>query len=372
MKGVWLKQELLGRASWTLVLITALSACALAASGCSPGYVMRAAYEQSKILIARRDIQSVIEDSESSQEERDKLQVVVDARLFAISIGLKPGKSFTQYAKLDKDTLAWVLLAARKDAFSLHTWWFPIVGRVPYKGYFDKEDADAAAKDLELQGYESWVRGTDAFSTLGWFNDPVLSTTLRGAPARIANTVVHESVHSTVWIKNNVSFNESLANFVGSEGAVQFYRRVLESCQSEQQCQGAKERLETAEADRDYQYQFGALIDNLYAALSELYTNSDLSSEQKMTKRSEVFAALVDPFRAKSPRLRALQTINNAEIMQMKLYLSELMLFKRLYDSVGGSWTAFMEEARRVAEQIEEDDTQEAFILLKKKLEGGL
>jgi predicted aminopeptidase len=333
---------------------------------------MRAAYEQSKILIARRDIQSVIQDSESSQEERDKLQVVVDARAYAISIGLKPGNSFTQYAKLDKDTLAWVLLAARKDAFSLHTWWFPIVGRVPYKGYFDKEDADEAAKELEQEGYESWVRGTDAFSTLGWFNDPVLSTTLRGVSARIANTVIHESVHSTVWIKNNVSFNESLANFVGSEGAVQFFRHVVESCKSEQQCQDARKELATAEADRDYQYEFGGLIDNLYAALSELYTSSTFTSEQKIAKRAEVFAAFVDPFREKSPRLRALQTINNAEIMQMKLYLSELMLFKRLYDKVGGSWSVFMDEARAIATQIDDDDTQEAFALLKNKLDGGV
>src|SRR5690606_33281988 len=108
-----------------------------------------------------------------------------------------------------------------------------IVGSVPYKGFFEKEDAEHAAQKLELAGFETWVRGTDAFSTLGWFDDPVLSTTLSNSIPSIVDTVIHESVHSTVWIKGRVDFNESLANFIGGQGAYQFFKEKYELCQSE-------------------------------------------------------------------------------------------------------------------------------------------
>jgi len=335
-------------------------------AGCSPGYVVRAAYEQSKILLARRPIADVLEDPASTVEERIKLKLVLDARDYAVDMGLDPGASFTKYTKLDTDTLAWVLVAARRDSFNLHTWWFPIVGRVPYKGFFDKEDAVEVGKELEAEGFEPWIRGTDAFSTLGWFNDPVLSTTLASSPSRIVNTVIHESVHSTVWIKNNVSFNESLANFVGTEGAVSFFKARAGKCSAG--CESEKGLLPAAEQDRYYQYEFSVLIDTLYAALDDLYKRSDLSPEQKVEERGRVFAGAVEPFRIRYPGLRALASVNNAEIIQLKLYLSNLDLFRRLFHAKGDSWDAFMDEIRSIRDAVDEDDSADPFVLLRSKL----
>jgi predicted aminopeptidase len=338
-------------------------------SGCSPFYVVRAAYEQSKILIARRPIADVLEDPASSAEERQKLQLVLEARDYAVLMGLDPGESFTKYSKLDTDTLAWVLVAARRDSFNLHTWWFPIVGRVPYKGFFDQEDAVEVGSELEKEGFEPWIRGTEAFSTLGWFNDPVLSTTLSNSPSRIVNTVIHESVHSTVWIKNNVPFNESLANFVGTEGAVSFFKERAERCQDSGACESEQVYLPTAEKERFYQYEMSVLVDSLYAALDNLYQRTDLTSEQKIEERGKVFAAHVEPFRLRYPGLRAFTSVNNAEIIQIKLYLSNLDLFRRLFQVKGQSWDAFMGEIRVIRDMVEDETSSDPFGLLRQTLQ---
>src|SRR5690606_16686498 len=142
-------------------------------------YFAQAAIQESKILLRREPIAEVLEQPEISAQEQRKLKIVLAARDYAEAIGLKPGDSFTQYTRLEQDTLAWVVMGSRKDAFELYTWWFPFVGSVPYKGYFSQAGAEREARRLERLGYETWVRGTDAISTLGWFNDPLLSTTLQ-------------------------------------------------------------------------------------------------------------------------------------------------------------------------------------------------
>jgi predicted aminopeptidase len=343
------------------------------ATGCSPGYVMRAAYEQSKILLARQEISDALDDASVSDELKEKLRIVLASRGFAESIGLAPGDSFTKFADIGKDTLAWVVVASRKDSFQLHTWWFPIVGRVPYKGYFDLDDARAVGKELEAEGYEAFIRGTDAFSTLGWFNDPVLSTTLQGPKYRIANTVIHESVHSTVWIKGNVPFNESFANFVGNEGAVQFFNSLITKCLGTNDCgeglvAAYRSELSSSEKDRAFQFELAQLIDLLYSDLDQLYKRVDLTFDEKMTQREEVFAKHVGAFKQRYPELKALQKLNNAEIIQLKLYLSQLDLFNKLFDRVKREWGAFMDAIKEIASSIEREEAVDPFNELKSKL----
>ena len=109
--------------------------------GCSPTYVLRAAFEQSKILLAREPIEEVLESSEISEETRLKLKIARDARVFANQMDLKVGGAFSDYVDVQREVLTWVVVGAKKDSFQLHSWWFPIVGSVPYKGFFDKDDA---------------------------------------------------------------------------------------------------------------------------------------------------------------------------------------------------------------------------------------
>lgn len=338
-----------------LAYIAALLSC----SSCSPLYVIEAAYHESGILLRRQSIDKVLSSTDASDVEREKLAIVRDARTFGIGIGLKPGESFTKYSRISRETLAWVLMGSRPDAFELYTWWFPIVGSVPYKGYFSKEDAECAGKTLAFEGYETYVRGTDAFSTLGWFNDPVLSTTLRHNNIRIANTVLHESLHGTVWIPGQVPFNESLANFVGAEAAIEFFKsRCAVSCSAEQ-----NKAVLDAQADKARELELAQVINELYDALNALY-KSDKTKEEKLSQRVEIFERALTPVRAKYPKMGILKTLNNAEIMQLKIYLTQLEKFDLLFKKHNGDWKAFIADMHQIREAVSADAKLDAFNLL--------
>jgi predicted aminopeptidase len=341
-----------------------LAVLAVLMSGCSPGYVVRAAYEQSKILLARRPIQEVIQDPTTSREDSEKLTLVLDARSFASEIGLNPGGSFTQYSDVGKDTLAWVVMASRKDSFALHTWWFPIVGTVPYKGFFGKEDAHSQARQLEAEGYESSVRGTDAFSTLGWFNDPLLSTTLKGSPIRIVNTVIHESVHSTVWIPDHVAFNESLANFVGSRAAVDFFRARLDRVGDRPTDAPLQSAVHLAEREHQISMDFADYMSQAYHKLSELYQRQDLTSEQKIDERQRVFVEVMAPFRSRYPRSATVGALNNAELLQSTIYMTRLRMFEKLFLQVNQQWPGFFKHIVELKQQRDSGVGADPFALL--------
>ena len=337
----------------------------IASAGCSPGYVLRAAYEQSKILVARRDIEKVIEDPATPNDQRMKLRVVVDARTYAQEMGLNPGESFTSFAEVSRDPLAWVVVASRRDAFAMYTWWFPVVGTVPYKGFFDKADGEAQVKELEQQGYEASMRGTEAFSTLGWFNDPVVSTTLKNSPVRIANTVIHESVHTTVWIPGGVPFNESLANFIGSEGAVSFFASRLDACKAAgRACEVEANELSVAKKDYAFQFELAEVVNSLYESLDTLYKDTSLSSAEKIRRRVEVFNGVMGPFRQRFPTLSILKEVNNADIIQLKLYLTKMWLFRELFVRKERQWAPFMDTIREIQKRIEADPSKDPFVVL--------
>lgn len=345
------------------VLMTILSLFGL--QGCSPGYVIRAAYEQGKILYARQEISDVLNDEESSEELKGKLHAVLDAREYAISIGLDPGKSYTKYARVEREPLSWVVMGARRDSFLLANWWFPFVGNVPYKGFFDKEDADEQEAELVEAGYETWVRPTDAFSTLGWFNDPILSTTLKYPEHRVVNTVIHESVHSTVWVPGQVPFNESLANFLGTEGAIAFYERKVSRCDPSF-CEKLHASLEAAKISKNLSLELSGMINNLYSELDTLYSSSR-TSEEKINEREVVFNRTMEPIRARFPNMQALKAINNAEIMQLRVYMTELKLFEDLFVLVGKDYRRMIEEIKKIAADVSAGKVTDPFMELRAK-----
>ena len=330
-----------------------LLACVLFIQGCAPGFVLRAAYEQSKILLGREKISKIIANPKETEETKEKLKLVLNARDFAISLGLTPKGSFLSYSRVDKEALVWVVAGCKPTKFQLYTWWFPIVGSVPYKGYFDKTDAEKEEQRLQSKGYETFVRGADALSTLGWFDDPVLTTLIRHEDDWIVNTVIHESVHSTVWIKNNVPFNESLANFVGFQGATEFYKKT-----------GNKEKERIALKRLSIEKNLGSFIEKLYSELNELYESSAPESI-KAELRHKIFKKSVGANKKILSKLKILTTLNNAEIMQLKFYLTAFGDFKKLYEISGQSWSSFFESIKAISNEIENDSSLDPFELLK-------
>lgn len=314
----------------------ALVLAAVSAGACSPGYVLRGAWEEGKILARRRPIVEVIADRRTTPETRRKLELVLTARDFAHdSLGLRTGDSYTLYSEKKSDTLATVLSAAYKDRFRARTWWFPIVGSVPYKGFFEEEDARREAAKLEAEGFDTYMRPTSAFSTLGWFNDPVLSTLLRYDDVSLANTVIHELFHNTFFAPGKVAFNESLANFVGARGAIDlFCRRDGPDAAT---CRRARD-------DWDDDLVFGFFMGELVHDLESLYARTDLTREQKLALRDDVFARAQRRFGGEvRPRLKVntfasftREPLNNATLISRRLYYDRLDLFERVYESRGG------------------------------------
>ena len=251
----------------------------LTPTGC---YLSRAGWEEAKILAGRRRIVRLVDDPTTDPPTRARLQLVLQARGFAAdSIKLRTGESFTTYSHLERDTLVLVVSGAYRDRLEPYTWWFPIVGRVPYKGFFDFDAAKDLARDLERRGYDTYVRPSAAFSTLGWFNDPLLSTTLRLDSINLANTVIHEVTHNTFYKAGQAVFNESFANFVGARGAAWFFRT-----------RGDSAAAAFADADWEDDKRMGAFWASLYRSLDSAYKEhpGDSARATRLAARDSVYA----------------------------------------------------------------------------------
>lgn len=322
---------------------------------CSPGYVLRAGYEEAKLLSRRRPIAEARADAATTQEDRRKLGLVLHARTFAREgLGLEVGDSYTTYARVDSDTLLLVVSAAEKVRFQQYTWWFPIVGRVPYKGYFRFRDALEEAARLEEAGLDTYVRPTAAFSTLGWFNDPLLSTVLRSPDVFLVSTVIHEVTHNTLYLPSQAAFNESFANFVGDVGAAELLCGI--------EGDDGRRCLQARAAWRD-NLLFGRFLGDLVASLEAVYDRADITDAEKLVAREEVFAKARRAFREDlQPELRALtfagfleSELNNAALIGRRLYYDRLDLFEDLRVSLGGDLAATIERVVAAAE-AEPDD----------------
>lgn len=307
----------------------AAALAALATTACSPTYVLRAGWEEARILSSRRPIRAVVHDTTVSRETRDKLRLVLDARDFAErDLGLRAGRSYETYARITRDTLALNVLAAPEFGLYWHTWWFPIVGRVPYKGYFDFDEALAEAAGLEARGYDVSVRPVSAFSTLGWFPDPIMSTTLRLDSLSLVETVIHEITHSTFFPSGQADFNESFANFVGHRGAIAFFCDALRDATS---CERSRARW------RDTRV-FGEFFASIRDPLRALYA-SDAGEGEKRRRKREIFEDAARRFETDvKPRLEAGRygslrpdDLNNAWVLARLLYYTRLEDFERVY-----------------------------------------
>ena len=313
-----------------IVALLSIAATALIFATCSPIYVIRAGIEEAKILSRRRPIPDVIADPATSAATRAKLELVIQARTYADQqLGLDAGESYTTYSWVDSDTLLMVVSAARKDRFQAYTWWFPIVGRVPYKGYFNFDHAYEEARELEARGYDTNVRPSAAFSTLGWFNDPLLNTLLRYGDVALAGTVIHEITHNSIYLSGQAGFNESFANFVGDRGAVDFF------CTRDPQ----DARCRSAEAGWQDNIVFGTALSDLVGRLQRVYKDSSLTVAQKVRDRDTVFANWASSYqRDVVPQYRTLaftnfatQPLNNARLIGTRLYYERLDLFEQVF-----------------------------------------
>jgi predicted aminopeptidase len=293
-------------------------------------YLSRGAWEEAKILSRREPISELVRDPRTPSDVKAKLKVVLAAREYAKdSLKLRVKDSFTTYSRLDHDTLVLLVSAAYRDTLKPYTWWFPIVGRVPYKGYFDFAAARREAQSLAADGFDVYVRPSDAFSTLGFFNDPLLNTTLKGDSISLANTVIHELTHNTFYAAGQAPFNESFAMFVGARGAAAFFRS-----------RGQPAAAARVDAEWDDDKVLARFWARLIRSLDSAYAAHPESKEARIAARDTVYmrarAALIDEvapiLKTINPRFAQRVPLDNASLLARRVYASDLDVFDRVYE----------------------------------------
>lgn len=296
-------------------------------------YLLRAAWEEARILARRRPIAEVIADPSTDARTRARLEIVLAAKRYASdSLGLTVDGSFSTFVRLRSDTLVLVLSAARRDLLIPRTWWFPVVGRVPYKGFFDTDAARAERRHFADEGWDVHLRPASAFSTLGYFDDPLLSTTLRQDSVDLANTVIHELTHSTYYAKGKATFNESFASFVGARGAAAFFRS-----------RGDSVAAALADARWEDEKTLGAFWRSLYATLDSAFAQHPDDREARLAARAAIYrdarVRLVNDLgprlRAVSPRYPQRVPLDNAALLARRVYGTDLALFDSVYEASG-------------------------------------
>jgi predicted aminopeptidase len=251
-------------------------------------------------------------------------------RFAAEDLGFKVGGSYSSITEVARPPIVHVVTAAPHTSLEPYTWWFPIIGRVAYKGYFDAAAARSEAQRLEAQGYDTYIRTAVAFSTLGWFSDPLLPHLLNYDQETLANIITHELFHSTFYLPGQSALNESLANFAGHRGAIAFFAK-----------EQGNEAPATLHAVATWESEL-AVADFLAAAaerLNALY-GSPVSEAEKLQQREGLFTRLQEEFRRLPGPVRpnadfASVKLNNAVVLQYLVYLKELALFERVYQQNG-------------------------------------
>ena len=194
--------------------------------GCQLGYIAESAYSQAELLRKRVPITEALSDLHLTEEQKRKLRLAEEAHHFAeTDLNLAVTQNYTTFVQLDGPYVTYVVSAAPKDELKPYLWKYPIIGAMPYKGYFKPEGTKETIAELKAQNLDVYMRGVSAYSTLGWFKDPILSSMLNYRDFDLVNTIIHETLHATIFFKSSSDFNESLANFVGEQGAVLFYQR---------------------------------------------------------------------------------------------------------------------------------------------------
>jgi predicted aminopeptidase len=290
-------------------------------------YLTRAGIEETRILQARQPIGRLAADPRTDPALRQALGLVVESRDYAARLGLEAKETYTTYADVGRDTLLLVLQAAPRDCICPYTWKYPIVGRIPYKGFFDRDAARREADRLAARGYDIWLRPSSAFSTLGWFNDPLLSTALTRDSVELAATVFHEIAHNTLYVKSATPFNESYAQFVGYHSAQSFFREKGDTLLARQ----AGDRWHDEIVLGDFYAELVQRLQTLYASHPDSTALGQGRLEAGRWARDQLEGPVSASLRTFTIGRVPERPVNNARLIGARIYRTRLDLFDKWY-----------------------------------------
>ena len=326
---------------------TVLALAVASVTGCSTvGYYFQAVKGQMEITRKAQPIDKILADPATDAQLRAKLRQVLEIRDYASrELGLPDNGSYRRYADLKRRFVVWNVFAAPEFSLVPHEWCFPFAGCVGYKGYFDQGAAERLATELRGQHFDVYVGPVPAYSTLGWFDDPVLNTVIRYPDVEIARLIFHELAHQLLYVKGDSTFNESFAVTVEEEGA----RRWLAAQGSDEQ------RQEFERADRS-RAEFDALVERYRKRLEALYSRP-LPADTLRVEKQKIFQDMrADYLRAKAERgvfegydLWFEQPLNNAQLASVAIYSQLVPAFQRLLQGNEGDLPRFYAAVKALA-----------------------
>ncbi|HMJ92397.1 MAG TPA: aminopeptidase [Candidatus Acidoferrum sp.] len=359
-----------GRRRWGRWLI-ALSALALIVTGCrSVGYYKQAAAGQWQIFSKREEIVNVLRQPDTRPALREKLELILALRDYAErELKLKPDGHYTSYADLGRRYVVWNVYAAPEFSLEPKKWWYPVVGSLKYRGFFNEAEARAYGDQLTREGYDVCVGGVEAYSTLGFFKDPVLNTFIHHDEANLAELLFHELSHQRVFAKGDTDFNEAFATTAGEEGA----RRWMNSRGDT----AARTRYEQELRRKD---QFVALIMGARERLKEVYGEESAhgprliekpGSEQLVATKRARKRAVIDQLQRDYEQLKAKwggdtsydrwfsRSLNNAQLNTVSTYYNMVPALTHLLARHDGDLEKFYAECKALAHLTKEQRSAE-------------
>jgi predicted aminopeptidase len=292
---------------------------------------------QATILMNVQEVEDVLKDPAFPDSLKSRIRLIEEIKQFGVdSLGLEPSKNYTTFYNQHGKPLIWVINASERYRINAYKWSFPILGTFPYKGYFDSTRAVREEKVLKQQGFDTDIGEVSAWSTLGYLKDPILSSMLRRREGSLANLILHELTHGTLFVKNDLELNENLASFVGDLGAIQFLK---------QKYGPESKELRTYEFSKKYNDAYSQHMLRGISKLDSLYNSFEKSRYDSLTKdklKNQVILKILtdaDTLFADKKTLKtksrwdAKNMPNNAYFISYQTYKSKQNMFREEFET---------------------------------------
>ena len=346
---------------WLSRLLVATVLLVLLVSCEAIGYYGQAAHGQLSILLGREKIQNLLQDHSVCDDLKTRLGYILEIRQFAESeLFLPVGDNYSTFVDLQRAHVVWNVYAAAEFSVDPLSWCYPIAGCVSYRGYFSERRALDYANKLQQQGFDVYTAGVDAYSTLGWFDDSVLSTSIYRDEHRLAALIFHELAHQLAYARGDTSFNEGFATFVEHEGL----RRWLLTRQQEG-------FYDTVMREEEQQRQFVQLVTNFRDRLEENYAR-EISDAHKRRTKTDLQSEMREQYQLLKARWGGSSaydrwfsaSLNNAQLSTVSSYNDLVPAFKSLLEANKNDLRSFYKRVGELAQlnQSQRDDELGEFI----------
>ena len=353
------------------LLLSALALVVVAVSGCQTiSFYSQALRGQYQIFAHEKSIEKLLASPQTPDRLKQRLELLRSLRAFAdTDLKLPVDGHYRKYADLQRPYVVWNVEAAPEFSLEPKSWWYPLVGSLDYRGYFSKDTAEKYASALKKKHYDVYVGGVEAYSTLGWFKDPILNTFIFDPDAELAEIIFHELGHQRVFARGDTDFNEAFATTVGQEGA----RRWLLK-------KGDRDALENYQAQQRRTQDFVGLIARTREKLQKLYGDQQTPEGKLKASKREPIADLAELRNRKKQIFAELQqeyavlkqswggkreydewfaaAVNNAQLNSVAAYYDLVPGFKHLLEINGGDLEKFYTEVERLSKMQKKERQQ--------------